>query len=142
MAIIIDQEMPECCDQCWALDDHGDYPYCLISQTSKGYTFRTREKRMDNCPMNEFEREEITKIINIYHDALHNALSELMDERRPKAEWIEGGLTFDKETCSHCGKSVSGTYSDPSFDCPKYCPECGAKMKNPHYHAVYVDYDC
>ena len=57
------------------------------------------------------------------------------------AEWIEGGLTFDKETCSHCGKSVSGTYSSPSFDCPKYCPECGAKMKNPHYHSVEIDYD-
>lgn len=57
------------------------------------------------------------------------------------AEWIKGGLTFDKETCSHCGKSVSGTYSSPSFDCPKYCPECGSKMKNPHYHAVEIDYD-
>ena len=57
------------------------------------------------------------------------------------AEWIEGGLTFDKETCSHCGKSISGTYDWPSFDCPKYCPECGSKMKNPHYHAVEIDYD-
>lgn len=55
--------------------------------------------------------------------------------------WAKGGLTFDKETCSHCGKSISGTYNLPSFDCPKYCPNCGSKMKNPHYHAVEIDYD-
>lgn len=140
MAIVIDQKMPECCDKCWALDDYGDYPHCLISHTSKGYTFNIREKRMDNCPMNEFERAEIDKIINAYHDALQIALTDLMNERRPDAEWIETGITIYKEKCSRCGKIISGTYSDPSFDCPKYCPECGARMKNPHYHFVEIDY--
>ena len=56
-------------------------------------------------------------------------------------EWTEtAGIFGHKEKCSRCGKIVRGTYSDPSFDCPKYCPECGARMKNPHYHFVEIDY--
>lgn len=47
----IDMKMPQCCDECFALYDEGDYPFCLISQTSQGYTFRTREERMKNCPL-------------------------------------------------------------------------------------------
>ena len=144
MAIVIDQEMPECCDKCWALDDMGDYPYCLISHTSKGYTFNIREKRMENCPMNEFEREEITKIINIYHEALHSALSKLMDEKRPEAEWIEDpkvGMSY-YELCSHCGSYAhSKGYPAQGYNCGNFCPTCGAKMKNPHYHSVTIDDD-
>ena len=43
--------MPKCCDECFALDDNGDYPTCIITHTSRGYNFRVREKRMDDCPL-------------------------------------------------------------------------------------------
>ena len=43
-------DMPSCCNECFALDDNGDYPFCLITQEQRGYTFRTREKKMDKCP--------------------------------------------------------------------------------------------
>lgn len=54
MSILIkDIEMPECCDKCWALNDYGDYPVCLITGETKGYNFRIRERRMDKCPLIE-----------------------------------------------------------------------------------------
>lgn len=51
MIAIKGMDMPKCCDDCWALDDNGDYPFCLITQETRGYNFRTREKRMDKCPL-------------------------------------------------------------------------------------------
>ena len=51
--IQIDIALPKCCDECFALDDHGDYPFCLISQDQKGYNFKTREMRMPSCPLKE-----------------------------------------------------------------------------------------
>ena len=50
--LIID--MPSCCDECFALDEHGDYPVCLITQEQKGYKFRIREQKMDKCPLKKF----------------------------------------------------------------------------------------
>lgn len=44
-------DMPSCCDECFALDDNSDYPVCLITQEQRGYTFRTREQKMDRCPL-------------------------------------------------------------------------------------------
>ena len=58
--ICIDKPMPKCCDECFALDDNGDYPFCLISQEQRGYTFPIREKRMPNCPLIEREFKKIT----------------------------------------------------------------------------------
>lgn len=70
--IIIDKDRPECCDQCWALDDSGDYPTCRISGTSRGYNFNIRAKRMDDCPMDD------TTLISIYYDALQTAITKLI----------------------------------------------------------------
>jgi hypothetical protein len=58
--IQIDMEMPKCCDECFALDDHGDYPFCLISQDQRGYTFNTKEKRMPTCPLKAQEPRVMT----------------------------------------------------------------------------------
>ena len=44
-------DMPSCCDECFALDEYGDYPVCRITQEQRGYTFRTREQKMDKCPL-------------------------------------------------------------------------------------------
>jgi hypothetical protein len=43
-------DMPSCCYDCFALDDSGDYPFCLITHEQRGYTFRVREQRMSKCP--------------------------------------------------------------------------------------------
>lgn len=52
MSVLIkDMEMPSCCDDCWALDEYGDYPVCRITEEQRGYNFRIREKRMDKCPL-------------------------------------------------------------------------------------------
>ena len=50
--LIID--MPSCCDECFALDEYGDYPVCLITQEQKGYKFRIREQKMDKCQLKKF----------------------------------------------------------------------------------------
>lgn len=44
-------DMPSCCDECFALDEYGDYPVCRITQEQRGYTFRTREQKMSKCPL-------------------------------------------------------------------------------------------
>ena len=60
--IQIDIKMPKCCEECFALDDMGDYPFCLISHDQRGYTFNTRKYRMDSCPLKEVpERNNLEK---------------------------------------------------------------------------------
>ena len=44
-------KMPKNCNDCWALDDNGDYPRCIITEEQRGYTFKTREQRMSKCPL-------------------------------------------------------------------------------------------
>jgi hypothetical protein len=54
MSIIIKgMKMPKSCDNCWALDDYGDYPRCRITEEQRGYDFPIRQKRMDKCPLVE-----------------------------------------------------------------------------------------
>ena len=48
---ILVMDMPNCCDQCFAFDDNGDYPLCIITQEQRGYTFKPRERKMDKCPL-------------------------------------------------------------------------------------------
>ena len=60
--IQIDISMPKCCDECFALDEHGDYPFCLISQDQRGYTFNTHEKRMPTCPLKEVEALDVCAV--------------------------------------------------------------------------------
>lgn len=60
--IQIDMKMPECCDDCPMLDEYGDYPMCRITQETRGYTFNTRKKRMDKCPMKPMEAVPLDKL--------------------------------------------------------------------------------
>lgn len=55
--IQINLPIPQTCLDCFALDDTGDYAYCMISQTSQGYKFKPAEKRMPNCPLKEIPKE-------------------------------------------------------------------------------------
>ena len=70
--IQIDMEMPKCCDECFALDDHGDYPFCLISQDQRGYTFNTKEKRMPTCPLKAQEPSAVHVTAEIYYRKIGN----------------------------------------------------------------------
>ena len=79
MSVLIKgMEMPTNCDNCWALDDYGDYPRCRITEEQRGYNFPIREKRMDKCPLVEIPphgrlidadalEREIDKNISIYY---------------------------------------------------------------------------
>jgi hypothetical protein len=44
-------DMPKCCSECRFLNDNYDYPECIVTGETKGYTFRTREQKMDKCPL-------------------------------------------------------------------------------------------
>ena len=58
--IEIDIPMPSCCDECFALDFSGDYPYCIISEECQGYNFNVYENRMPSCPMKDNELRVLT----------------------------------------------------------------------------------
>ena len=77
--IQIDMQMPKCCDECFALDDHGDYPYCLISQDQRGYTFNVRENRMPSCPLKAQEPVDEKPRINPNCNGLGYANCEICD---------------------------------------------------------------
>ena len=88
--IQIDIPMPKCCDNCVALDDHGDYPFCLISQDQRGYTFNTREKRMPTCPLKEQEPVEPIENAGFYYcGACRHAFT-----------------SKKQKFCSDCGRAV------------------------------------
>lgn len=44
-------DMPNCCSECFALDDHYDYPECLITKEQRGYNFNPKIQRMEKCPL-------------------------------------------------------------------------------------------
>ena len=57
MKAVLVMDMPECCDKCFMLDDSGDYPMCRFTQEVRGYNFRTRERKMDRCPLRELPKK-------------------------------------------------------------------------------------
>lgn len=89
--------MPQCCDDCFALDDNGDYPTCRITHTSRGYNFNVREKRMPDCQLiNEEPRvltlEELDAIYQTkeLHTWPFNTPPYLWMTVNPDARWIRG----------------------------------------------------
>lgn len=61
MKAVLVMDMPNCCDECFILDDNGDYPMCRFTQEIRGYNFRTRERKMDRCPLRPMpEKVEIS----------------------------------------------------------------------------------
>ncbi len=52
-------DMPKCCSECKLLNDNYDYPECIITGETKGYTFRTREQKMDKCPLKPAPEEQL-----------------------------------------------------------------------------------
>ena len=98
--LIKGMEMPKSCDNCWALDDYGDYPRCRITEEQRGYNFPIRDKRMDKCPLIEVP-EDVAPVVH--------------------GHWIIRDRKRYLISCSNCNWiNVHG-----KFD---YCPSCGAKM--------------
>lgn len=98
--IEIDMKMPSCCEECFALDDHSDYPYCLISHDQRGYTFNTLANRMPSCPLKSKEPRVLT-------------LEEVMryigySEKTPPREWAKLPLWTE----SRNGTGVISGYRD------------------------------
>lgn len=48
--VMISMPMPSGCIKCPALNEDGDYPTCILTGHSQGYSFN-RSKRMPDCPM-------------------------------------------------------------------------------------------
>lgn len=97
--IKIDIQMPTCCDECFALDEHGDYPFCLISHDQRGYTFNTHKNKMPTCPLKA-----------------HEPLSVL--QREPSCTSGQVGY------CPKCGAVLLENCYNPS-----YCGVCGQAVK-------------
>ena len=151
--IQIDIKMPKCCDECFALDDYGDYPFCLISQDQRGYTFNTKEKRMPTCPLKAQEPIEArlhlcdsckkqypecdatkdgvafgsgTGNDNIVGcTAYVNRWKAQEPTSTPEAEWLLYKGTKGA-TCSYCKHTYYDVYDVENYD--YYCRHCGAKM--------------
>lgn len=51
-------DMPSCCYECFAFDDNGDHPMCLVTEECRGYRFRAREEKMDKCPLQPAPEEQ------------------------------------------------------------------------------------
>lgn len=108
--IQIDVPMPKCCDECFALDDHGDYPFCLISQDQRGYTFNSRENRMPTCPLKAQEPREphYTKL-----EYIINGMPPIVINHPECPRCYDNGLAlWDAEIergaayCKRCGQAV------------------------------------
>ena len=80
--------MPECCDKCFAFDDNVDYPFCLITQTQRGYNFNARERIMDKCPLIEVPPHG--RLI----DASEKITVPMYEENYE--EWVERKMTIDE----------------------------------------------
>ena len=94
--ICIDKPMPKCCDECFALDDHGDYPFCLISQDQRGYNFNTREKRMPTCPLKAQEAKLVHVTVKINYQKI--------GECPTCGNLIDSG--YYPNYCGACGQAV------------------------------------
>ena len=75
---VLVMDMPSCCDECFALDDNGDYPMCIITQEQRGYTFKTREQKMDRCPLQPMPEKKIFDSVKIAISARNCGKTEMM----------------------------------------------------------------
>ena len=63
MPVVLNIEMPKCCDDCPLFDDNGDYPTCYATGHSRGYNFDIFNKRMPDCPLSQ-----VTPPVEAYRD--------------------------------------------------------------------------
>lgn len=72
-------DMPDCCYECFAFDDSGDHPMCLVTEEYRGYKFRAREQKMDKCPLREIPNRMIClDDRDDYADGYNDCLDEIL----------------------------------------------------------------
>lgn len=66
-----------------------------------------------------------------------------VSETKLEAEWEDTrSLMYYYEICSNCGEiAAPKSYPAHGYYCGNYCTNCGAKMKNPHYHSGTFEYE-
>ena len=85
MKAVLVMDMPNCCDECFMLDDSGDYPMCRFTQEIRGYNFKTRERKMHRCPLKplpeKMEGEDSIKFQwGDYEDGWNNCIDMIIGE--------------------------------------------------------------
>ena len=72
-------DMPSCCYRCFAFDDNYDYLVCMATGESKGYTFRSREQRMDKCPLKPLP-DKVDVFMDDWADGYNACLEDILDK--------------------------------------------------------------
>lgn len=62
-----------------------------------------------------------------------------VSETTLESQWIPGSWS-DYEKCENCGFSLYNGHFDHGYECGRYCQRCGARMKNPHFHSIEIDW--
>lgn len=104
--ITIDMEMPTSCSECFALNDNGDYPYCLISHESRGYNFDTLTRRMGSCPLKDSKAQTQSKTM-----IMPQYITELYSHFQ--CPTCKSYITYKQAYCSQCGTKF--TWYDPVY---------------------------
>lgn len=120
-AVLI-MDMPRSCAECKFLDNNYDYPMCILTGETRGYTFRTYENKMDRCPLKPVTEVEESnmKVFDEFKMKNKDELANWLDkygayDNAPWTKW------FDDNYCSKCEAEV--VYI-PAFDREGKCSWC------------------
>lgn len=91
-----------------------------IMKEQDDYIFETVEKTLE-CKV---DREELLKALAYDRDQYDKGFRDGRRSAKVEAAWTE------ENTCSHCGEEACAGYDEEPWR-TRYCPHCGAKMKNP-----------
>ncbi len=105
--IQINKPMPRCCRECFALDDCGDYPRCIITGTSKGYNF-SLDTRMHDCPLSPvpLKKSEILRGLKIERECVSRdcnrdcANCDIVQEKDWLLSVYDNAIKILEEVCS------------------------------------------
>lgn len=129
-AILI-TDMPSCCDECFALDDNGDYPRCRITREIRGYNFRTRELKMNKCPLKPLP-EKLEDNDSFYYQCGENIGCRFCMKYEDLPEHVIDGEPIGKvfDTCIQTDENGLWHLELPSgADIGiKFCPYCGREL--------------
>ena len=95
MSVLIHMDMPKNCGECWALDEWGDYPLCLITREQGGYKFPKKEQRMGSCPLIEvpephgrlIDADKLIELCNIMADKCDSIGESIWNQFATTVEW-------------------------------------------------------
>ena len=110
-------DMPNTCSECLFLDDNGDYPFCTVTGETRGYNFRTRELKMDKCPLRELPEDSVVISKEEYQTLFENKLvttqtkvdEELAEQARKEKAERDNAIKVAKAIfAKQCGAEIKG----------------------------------